>query len=435
MNSENALSPGDMPDITKKNIPAECAAFEEMLSTIAGDLGELKPEGFDEVMTACLRKLVEFIGFDRSTIMMFSEDKNQLTVTHCWAREGVPLVDRGVVLDEDLWYVNQIRSGHIVRISNHKDWPAEAIEDLKYVSEYRIKSTVSIPLMIGGTVVGASTFGTIHKERSWSKEMISRLRLIGEIIALGVRRQRDTEELRTLARSTDQQLSSRNERMRRLAFGLVHAEHQERVRISELLLEDVMQIIALVGMYIDGSKKEDADLRTATLLYTKELITAVLQKLRNLAKELRCDVLWKGGILEALRWQVRQIQRSTNLSVDIQAYEEIKCVSADTQLFIYRAVSELLDNVAMHSHTSRARLEIQHDDSKTQITVIDDGIGFELDSLEDIPSRSFGLFSIREQAELLGGGMEIASSSGRGTRVILTIPDDIEASNISDRNG
>jgi hypothetical protein len=46
-----------MPDSTKRDIPAECAAFEGLLSTI------------------CLQKLVEFIGFDRSTIMMFSDDK------------------------------------------------------------------------------------------------------------------------------------------------------------------------------------------------------------------------------------------------------------------------------------------------------------------------------------------------------------------------
>jgi signal transduction histidine kinase len=430
MSSENASFPDDMPDSTKKDVPEECASFEGLLSTIAGDLGEVRPDRFDEVLTTCLRKLVEFIGFDRSTIMMFSEDKKQLTVTHCWAREGVPRAAEGTVLDDDLWYVHQIQSGHMVRISSAADWPAEASGDLKYVSEYRIKSTISIPLMIGGTVVGVLTFATVHKERSWSREMVSRLRLIGEIIALGARRRRDTEELRVLARSMDQKLASQNQRMRRLAFGLIDAEHKERVRISELLHEDVMQIIALAGMYIDSSPKEDANSRAAAVLHSKELIQAVLKKLRNLAKELRCDILWKGGLINGLHWQVGQIQQAANLSVDVHVNDDIKCASKDVQLFIYRSVSELLENVAAHSHTNRARLEIRHDDSRIQIAVSDDGIGFELDSIECIPSKSFGLFSIREQAELLGGELEIATSSGHGTRVILTVPDAVEVSNL-----
>jgi signal transduction histidine kinase len=429
MNSENAFL-RNAPDGPKQDIPAECASFEGLLSTIAGDLGEVKPDRFDEMLTLCLRKLAESIGFDRSTIMMLSEDKRLLTVEHCWAREGVPQAAVGTVLDENLWYVHQIQSGHIVRISSASDWPAEASLDRKYASEYRIKSTISIPLMIGGTVVGVLTFATVHKERSWSREIVSRLRLIGEIIALGVRRQRDTEELRALARLTDQKLSAQNYRMRRLAFGLIHAERRERVRISELLHEDVMQILALAGMYIENLQKEDVNRRADAVLHSKELIQTVLKKLRNLAKELRCEILWKGDFAEGLRWQVSQIQQSANLSVEMHVDKEVKCASKDAQLFICRAVGELLDNIAAHSHSSRAGLEIRHDGSNIKIAVSDDGIGFEPGSLECIPSRSFGLFSIREQAELLGGKLEIATSSGHGARVILTVPNDIDAATL-----
>jgi signal transduction histidine kinase len=273
--------------------------------------------------------------------------------------------------------------------------------------------------MIGGSVVGVSTFATAHNERSWSREIIARLRLIGEIIALGMRRQRDTEKLQALARSMNQQLSHRNERTRRLAFGLIRAERQERVRISELLHEDVMQILALVGMFLDASQMEDGNKRAAAIPRMKELLREALIKLRNLAKELRCDVLRKNGVVEELRWQVYQIQQTTNISVDVCDYAQIKYVPQENQLFICRAVSKLLDNVAMHSHANHAWLEIMHEDSKIKIAVCDNGAGFDPKIIENIPSRSFGLFSIREQAELLGGELEIASSSGHGARVTL----------------
>ena len=219
-------------------------------------------------------------------------------------------------------------------ISTVTDWPAEASRERDYVLETGVKSTISIPLMIRGTSVGALAFGTFHKERLWSTGIVTRLRLVGEVIALGVRRHQDAEELKAIVRTMHQQSSSRNEQMRRLALELMNAEHHERCRISELLHEDVMQILALIGMYIEMAREGNADDRAVFVLHTKTLLQSVLNKLRNLAIELRFAILSKNGIVEGLRWLAQQMQQTRNLSVEMQVHDDIESIPKHVQLFI-----------------------------------------------------------------------------------------------------
>lgn len=417
LNSGNELSPEDSSKSITKDVPAECAAFEKLLAIIARNLGEAKYEQFDAVATASLQKLVEFIDFDRGTIMMFL-DEEQLVVTHCWAREGIPH-PVGLVLEKDLWYARQVRRGRIVRISTAADWPVKASKDRKYINEWGLKSTVAIPLMIKQTIVGVLAFGTFHKERAWSPEIVSRLRLVGEVFALGMRRQQATEELRELM----EQSSSRNERMRRVGLGLMHAEHKDRSRISELLHEDVMQILALAGMYMEKIQGADSDRQPGDIAHSKGLIQVVLEKLRNLAMELRPEMSSSGGFVAGLRWLANQIGQMHNLMVQIEVRGEFESLPEDVRFFLYSATSKLLDNVAAHAQRNQALLEIWRAGSQVLLAVSDEGVGFDVNTLETIPSEKFGLFSVREQTELFGGKFELTSSPGHGTRVALTVSD------------
>ena len=92
-----------MREPAQNEVPSECAEFERLLATIGSDLGKVRPEEFDGVLVTCLRKLIEFVGFDRGCVLMFCREEDHLTVTHCRARKGVPPEMKGRTLDEDLW--------------------------------------------------------------------------------------------------------------------------------------------------------------------------------------------------------------------------------------------------------------------------------------------------------------------------------------------
>ena len=92
-------------------------------------------------------------------------------------------------------------------------------------------------------------------------------------------------------------------------------------------------------------------------------------------------------------------------------------------MMLFRAVHELLTNVVKHAKASNVRISLSVRAELFRIQIQDDGVGFDVAGWTTRPGTStgFGLFSIRERLEHLGGRFEIASRPGNGTAVILTM--------------
>ncbi|MDZ7705556.1 MAG: ATP-binding protein [Trueperaceae bacterium] len=98
---------------------------------------------------------------------------------------------------------------------------------------------------------------------------------------------------------------------------------------------------------------------------------------------------------------------------------------------LYHASRELLFNVIKHAEVTTARLTAQVRDSSVCIEIADDGVGFDGDAALDHDTEGenregFGMYSIRERLRLFGGSLDVASKTGEGTVVTVTMP--IEAS-------
>jgi len=117
------------------------------------------------------------------------------------------------------------------------------------------------------------------------------------------------------------------------------------------------------------------------------------------------------------------VQRQYNLLIEIEDEGQSIPLNERTALILFRSVRELLINVAKHAQTDRARLSLQRIDDSLQIKVEDRGKGFDLaDQSHHVDSGHFGLFSIPERMEYVGGTSTIRSSPGGGTEVNLTAP-------------
>jgi signal transduction histidine kinase len=201
----------------------------------------------------------------------------------------------------------------------------------------------------------------------------------------------------------------------------MQAEHQERRRMGQVLHEDVMQILAAVGMFVrpctaDATQSHDSAKALA-------LLKDAMQKLRALTLELRPEAVDEMTLDAGIRWLVAQMRRSYDLAVDIRIADTVGPVDDDVRSFLYDSTRKLLENVAVHASCNRATLEIRRSDPNyIQLAVSDEGVGFNPASPQDLPGAGFGLFSIREQSELLGGMLEVDSSPGEGTRAVVTVP-------------
>jgi CheY-like chemotaxis protein/anti-sigma regulatory factor (Ser/Thr protein kinase) len=104
--------------------------------------------------------------------------------------------------------------------------------------------------------------------------------------------------------------------------------------------------------------------------------------------------------------------------------EEDGDLPQDIKLLLFESVRELLFNVVKHAHTRSARVNVRRIDGQLQVIVSDHGVGFDPTAMPAAGEggRGFGLFSIRERLELMGGTFELESAPGQGSRVVLSVP-------------
>lgn len=247
-------------------------------------------------------------------------------------------------------------------------------------------------------------------------------------------RKRARELLESWNASLEKRVAERTEEVEKYAHQLqsltgqlVRAEEAERQRITDVLHEDLQQILVATRMTLEAARQSvKAPPVRKPLDAVDDMLARSIRLTRSLVHEIEVPGVREGEISFAVDWLRLQVQEKFSLSVDLEMAEGIKPVSENVYLCLYRAVQELLFNVVKHARVSRVVIEVRPaiGGKGVQIVVRDEGCGFATNTsvLAEKTNKGFGLFSIRERLEGLGGHMEIQSEVGRGTTVILTAP-------------
>ena len=176
--------------------------FENLLSDLSAIFVRVSVQDIDTEIERCLGRIVLAMGVDRSTILQIDLADGGLYATHQWAREGLDTPDRGVrtnATEAIPWISGRIRAGQLVVLPSVEELPPEASKDLAVARHEGVKSHLTIPLRIGGTVVGAALFGAILSEKAWSETDLQRLTLVAEILGNALERKRVEAEIRRLS--------------------------------------------------------------------------------------------------------------------------------------------------------------------------------------------------------------------------------------------
>jgi PAS domain S-box-containing protein len=223
----------------------------------------------------------------------------------------------------------------------------------------------------------------------------------------------------------EERLKTYRERLRSLASQLALAEERERRRIATALHDEVGQALALarlkLGELAGASPRQEF---TALVQTVYEMVAQILQRTRSLTFELSPPVLYELSFEDALGWLVEQFQKQHPICWEFLADHLPDRLPDDVRVTLFHAVRELLFNVVKHAHAGIVTVVVECDPGEVRIRVEDDGVGFAADELWSNPRAmdGFGLFSVRERLESLGGRLEIDSRGGGGTRATLAAP-------------
>jgi len=208
----------------------------------------------------------------------------------------------------------------------------------------------------------------------------------------------------------------------RLRHSLEAAEN-ERKRWARELHDETLQALGGLRMLHSAALRADAsgsELRNVLDEATK-LIDVEIDNLSALIAELRPAALDEIGLAPALRTLAERKSREGALEIDVLVRlrdGDDARLPSETESTLYRLVQEAFNNIAKHAGASRAEAVVEWSGDTVQVTVSDDGCGFE----ESAANGGFGLMGMRERVMLAGGQLEIDTEPGRGTTVSATIP-------------
>lgn len=179
----------------KEDVQSERLKFEALLSDLSNDFINVAVSEVDRKIEQGLQKVVEFLGFDRSSIWRLSPDDGKLELTHNFALPGIkPLPP--VIEDLIPGWLTLVRKGEISKISDTDEMPDSYWREKEYCKKQGgIKSILFIPVRVGGHVAGTMNFVSHRVKREWPDELIQRLRLLWEIFANALERKQADQKM------------------------------------------------------------------------------------------------------------------------------------------------------------------------------------------------------------------------------------------------
>jgi transcriptional regulator with GAF, ATPase, and Fis domain len=169
--------------------------FEKLISELSAEFINLPFDQIDKKIEDGLRLMVESLGIDRSLLHTFSEDKQILCLSHFYIRRGIKKPTSTITSKDQPYLTKTILKNDIIWFERIDDLPQPAKFERKYLMQQGVKSALAIPLVVDNEPVGALTFTTTYRERSWPDELIQRLKLVSEIFANALDRKQKEQNL------------------------------------------------------------------------------------------------------------------------------------------------------------------------------------------------------------------------------------------------
>ncbi len=295
------------------------------------------------------------------------------------------------------------------------------VRDLTQESDYlerapEVCCALAVPVRVGDRVI-AVLHAESPRARAFGED---ELRLFTTVAGqLGV----TLENARLFQREREQR-----EQLRTLTTRLTEAEEAERQRLARELHDQVGQNLTALGLNLNIVRsqmpKETADLVHPRLDDSLALVEQMTERIYGVMADLRPPVLDDYGLMAALRWYSARFASRVNITVTVQGEDPVPRLDAPVENVLFRIAQEALTNVAKHAQATQVTVavEVEVGSGTVRLVVADDGVGFDPTRVAGPDERlKWGLLTMAERAEGVGGHFRIESSPRRGTRVIVEV--------------
>lgn len=206
------------------------------------------------------------------------------------------------------------------------------------------------------------------------------------------------------------------------------AREEEKTRVARELHDELAQSLTAVKMdtiWVRENFRTASDAAAAKLTEMLAMVDGMVASTRRIAADLRPLLLDDLGLLAAIEWLVHSFTQRSGVPCVLRADEDLELHEPHATA-VFRIVQEALVNVAKHAEASEVSVTLTRLPDRLVLVVQDNGRGFSV--VAPRRPQSLGLLGLRERALLLKGRVAVDSSPGRGTRVEVELPLQVEDS-------
>ncbi len=215
-------------------------------------------------------------------------------------------------------------------------------------------------------------------------------------------------------------------RQERIVQRMIKFEEKERKNLSFQVHNQMGQDLGALKIYLGIAAQKGADLEE--LQKCKGILSQLIEKTHNISELLRPPALDEVGLVEVIEDLVSQYEQLSDAEFVFKKPERREPLSHELSLTIYRVVQETLNNVVKYSKANNVFVKLSYKDNNVILNIEDDGVGFNYGKFSQRPHRrredrvQLGLVGLKERIEVMGGGLIVKTSPGKGTKITVSLP-------------
>jgi predicted ATPase/signal transduction histidine kinase len=386
--------------------------------------GEIKPQ---KLMRLLIQLILKNSGAQRAFLLL---DTDHMLKIDAFAQihpdivkilEGIPLEEAGNRLAKSIVYAVFLSKKTL--ILDNASAENRFFYD-PYITETRPVSVLCMPVMGQKKIQGVLYLENNLISGAFTRKHIIIIEILISQVIISIENSRLYEKLRREIKKQVlgmKKIQAQQIQLKKMSLQLTQTEERERKAIADNLHDSVTQSLALTIAKLKSIKEPNRDEMFIKIAEARKLLEESLAGIRSLTFQLSSPILYDVGLEAALQWLCEDFFQKYGLPVQfINSSQPFTIPDETTKITLYRISQELLMNIIKHSQAKKAIIIVSCRDRHLTIRVEDNGIGFESSGLNR--KSGFGLFSISERMNALGGSIQIDSSPGKGARIQIKAP-------------
>jgi PAS domain S-box-containing protein len=377
-------------------------------------LATQSPEEISQAVLDHVRQLVPYVG---AGVVLFDFQAREETVL-CADVSGESTIRAGTRFSLDALpgidvALEALRGGEVY-VTEKISILAQALPALRDLQAKGLRAALIVPLVVQEELIGFLGLGAEGCD-VFGKDQVEVVRKLADSLAIAIQQARLFESVR-----------HQEQQLRALTARLAEAEDAERQRLARDLHDLVGQNLNALGINLNliqaHMPEAMPELARSRLDDSLALVQETTASIRRVMDDLRPPVLDDFGLVATLHWYGARFASRTGVAVTVQGEEPMPRLAAPVENALFRVVQEGLTNVAKHARATQVTVTVAADDGAVHLVVADDGVGFEPTQVAT-PNRhgGWGLITMAERAEAVGGRFRVESQPQQGTRIIVEI--------------